>query len=238
MPARLRRATPVSHINVTEFRGRTPLRPAQFRRDEDHTTPARLSLTVVDRTPGRNGDDEELEDMPPVNTGTRRANVGSSNTASSTAVQPIVINAPASDGIEDLAGPASKVVRQTSEVRDRPAISVFLLTKNKMEVCVQRNGTLGVRKQQKSRSKSSTRSKDNLPHGIGSTPMWNEVYITTIRKYFGGTVKADDPWEVSFDKSGKDIQAIYDKIFIGLPHEVKSNCTVFEIVSFCYTRSC
>ncbi len=103
-----------------------------------------------------------------------------------------------------------------------------------MEVRVERNGTLGIEKRKKSRSKSSTRCKDNLPHGIGSTPMWNEVYITTIRKYFGGTVKADDPWEVSFDRSGNDIQAIYDKIFVGLPHEVKNNCTVFEIVSlFC-----
>ncbi len=101
-----------------------------------------------------------------------------------------------------------------------------------MEVCVERNGLLGVGKRQKSRSKSSSRSKENLPHGIGNMAMWNEVYITTIRKYFGGTVRADDPWEVSFDKSGKDIQAIYDKIFAGLPHDVKSNCIVFEIVSF------
>ncbi len=115
----------VSQINTTsDFRGRTPLRPANFRRDEEYTTPARLSLTVVDRTPGRNGDDEELEDMPPINTGTRQSKAGSSNTASSTAVQPIVINAPASDGVEEEAGPASKVVRQTSEVRDRPPISV------------------------------------------------------------------------------------------------------------------
>ncbi len=119
----------VSQIDPTsEFRGRTPLRPIHFRRDEEHTTPARLSLTVVDRTPGRNGDDEELEDLPPVNTrpvntGTRQAKAGSSSTASSTAVQPIVINAPSSDGIDEVGGPAPKVVRQTSEVRDRPSLS-------------------------------------------------------------------------------------------------------------------
>ncbi len=40
--------------------------------------------------------------------------------------RPIVINAPASDDIEEVAGPALKIVRQTSEVCDRPAVSVSL----------------------------------------------------------------------------------------------------------------
>lgn len=103
----------ISQINVpSDFRGRTPMRAARLRQDVDNTTPLRMSLRVIDRTPGYK--DEETEQYPGVFD--EQANVHSSTAGSKTAVNTIVLHTPYGSKVKDVEQlPVSKG-RKTSQV--------------------------------------------------------------------------------------------------------------------------
>lgn len=91
--------------------------------------------------------------------------------------------------------------------------------------------TANVKQERRSRSVSSTRSKSQLPHGVGDTPedkRWTEVFVPTFLSHLGAS---GEPWNPTTTDTIAALQAIWNVVYHDKPHRIESSAdTVYKIV--------